>query len=119
MPVTDESPAQSFLPVPPIWFGAMLAMADEPKHGYGIVKEIERRAVGGKRPAAGTIYIALQRLLAEGLIEERPGSTRDSKDGRGKRLYGLTRLGRRVSALEAQRMTELVAISAQKKLIPS
>lgn len=117
MPEAHDRPAESFLPVPSLWFGAMLAMADEPKHGYGIIKEIESRSVAGKRPAAGTIYIALQRLVAEGLIEERPDPKPGDKDGRGKRLYALTPLGRRVSALEAQRMTELVAISAQKKLI--
>ena len=116
--MADSKPAESYLPVPPLWFGAILAMSDEPKHGYGIVKEIESRSVTGKRPAAGTIYIALQRLLAEGLIEERK-KAKGSTDGRGKRLYGLTPLGRRVSALEAQRMTELVAISAEKKLITS
>ncbi|MGI9628246.1 MAG: PadR family transcriptional regulator [Longimicrobiales bacterium] len=115
--MADPKPAESYLPVPPLWFGAMLAMSDEPKHGYGIVKEIESRSVTGKRPAAGTIYIALQRLMAEGLIEERAPRKKAAKDGRGKRLYGLTRLGRRVSALEAHRMTELVAISTEKKLI--
>lgn len=73
--------------------------------------------MAGKRPAAGTIYIALQRLLAEGLIEERAARSGVETDGRGKRLYGLTRLGRRVTRLEAQRMHELVAISAQKNLI--
>lgn len=115
--MADPQLLESYLPVPPLWFGAMLAMADKPKHGYGIIKEIESRSATGKRPAAGTIYIALQRLLEEGLIEERTKAGKDARDGRGKRLYGLTRLGRRVTKLEAQRMTELVAISAEKKLI--
>ena len=113
--MTDiEETAEGFLPLPPIWFGAMLAMSDEPKHGYAIIKEIEQRSVAAKRPAAGTVYIALRRLLAEGLIEEHQTS---DTDGRGKRAYGLTPLGRRVTTLEAQRMSELVAISAQKRLI--
>lgn len=111
-----EPKPEAFLPLPPLWFGAMLAMSDGPKHGYGIIKEMEARSVAGKRPAAGTIYIALRRLQAEGLIEERK-DPRETSDGRGKRLYGLTPLGRRVSALEARRMHELVAISTKKKLI--
>ncbi|MEM7416117.1 MAG: PadR family transcriptional regulator [Gemmatimonadota bacterium] len=109
------SPAESFLPLPPIWFGALLAMSDGPKHGYAVIKEMEDRAVASKRPAAGTVYIALRRLVDKGLIEELDPPS--DADGRGKRMYGLTGLGRSVTALEAARMRELVDISAAKKLL--
>ena len=110
---------ESFLPLPPIWFGALLAMSDGPKHGYAVIKEMEQRSVAARRPAAGTVYIALRRLRSEGLIEEQPDAEGLGQDGRGKRMYGLTELGRAVCTLEARRMRELVAVSAEKKLLES
>lgn len=111
--------AERFLPVPPLWFGALLAISGGANHGYGIIKELEARAVGGKRPAAGTIYIALQRLLDEGLVVEQDPGPASDRDGRKKRQYELTPLGRRVTALEASRMRELVSISEARRLLPA
>lgn len=115
--MTDVGDPESFLPLPPIWFGVLLAMSDGPTHGYGVIKEMEDRSVASKRPAAGTVYIALRRLVAEGLIEEHDQGSESMSDKRGKRLYGLTALGRAVTALEARRMRELVDISTQKRLL--
>ncbi len=66
---------------------AVLALlAEEPKHGYEMIKEIEERSDGLWKPSAGSIYPTLQLLEDEGLIE---GTESD-----GKRRFSLTEAGR-------------------------
>jgi DNA-binding PadR family transcriptional regulator len=62
------------------------SMADGEKHGYALTKDIERFA--GVRLAPGTLYEALARLEAQGLIEAVPSPDR-------RRPYRLTTLGAR------------------------
>ena len=51
-------------------------LAEEPRNGYQLMQEIERRSEGVWRPSPGSVYPALQQLEDEGLIraEERDGS---------------------------------------------
>jgi DNA-binding PadR family transcriptional regulator len=69
----------------------MSSLADGAKHGYALTKDIE--AFAGVRVAPGTLYEALSRLEARGLIE-----ALDSEDRR--RPYQLTAAG--AEALRAQ-----------------
>ena len=46
------------------------ALADGARHGYGIIKEVEDRFGAGAAPSTGALYLALQRMEGEGLIEE-------------------------------------------------
>ena len=45
----------------------MSSLADGPKHGYALTKDVEEFA--GVRLAPGTLYEALARLESQGLIE--------------------------------------------------
>ena len=48
---------------------AILALlAEEPMHGYQIIREIEERSGGGWKPSPGSIYPTLQLLADEGLV---------------------------------------------------
>jgi DNA-binding PadR family transcriptional regulator len=60
------------------------SLADGPKHGYALTKDIE--GFSGTRLAPGTLYEALSRLEGQGLIE-----AIESDDRR--RPYQLTALG--------------------------
>ncbi len=62
-------------------------LADEPMHGYELMKRLEERSGGVYRASAGTIYPTLQQLEDEGLIV--------SDTVGGKRVYNLTEAGRR------------------------
>ncbi len=67
---------------------AVLALlAEEPKHGYEMIKEIEERSDGFWKPSAGSIYPTLQLLEDEGLIT-------GTEEG-GKRRFTLTDEGRK------------------------
>jgi DNA-binding PadR family transcriptional regulator len=66
------------------------SLADGPKHGYALTKDIE--AFAGLRLAPGTLYEALSRLEGQGLIEALESADR-------RRPYRLTAAG--ASALHA------------------
>lgn len=93
------------LPLRPLEFSILIALAEQERHGYGIVKRIAERSGGGVRLAPGNLYQVLDRLVDGGLIEERPAKKRAA--GR-RRYYGITAEGRRVAAAEGARLKALV-----------
>ena len=60
---TTQRDVEAHLPLTPLSFQILLALVDEERHGYGIMKEIERRTKGRMSPATGPLYLAAQRLL--------------------------------------------------------
>ena len=99
-------------------FHILLALADGERHGYGIMQEVEARSAGRVRLGPGTLYGAIKRMLAAGLIEEsakRPIASSD--DQRRRCYYRLTRLGRTVATAEAERLAALVRVAEAKRLV--
>ncbi len=94
----------------------LLALADEDRHGYGVMLEVERRTQGAVKLRPGTLYRAIGRLVASGLIEEVSDGGAGHRDPR-RRYYHLTDLGRRVTAAEARRLTNIVEAARAKKLL--
>jgi DNA-binding PadR family transcriptional regulator len=74
----------------PADFHILLALTQGPRHGYGLMKEVERESRGGLRLEVGSLYRLLARLLESGLIEEADEDER-------RRYYRISRLGRRSS----------------------
>jgi len=67
--------------------GAILSLlAEEPRNGYGLMKEIAERTGGVWRPSPGSVYPTLQQLVDEGLIQQTGSGTRAD--------YALTEAGR-------------------------
>ena len=115
MPHRDVDP-RSWLPLTPLAFQALLALADMERHGYAIMREIESHTAGRVRLRTGTLYTLLQRLLDERLIEEsdaRPAAGDDTR----RRYYALTSLGRRVLTAEAHRLEGLVGAARRKRVL--
>ena len=80
-------------------FFVLTALADGPRHGYGIVGEVAGLSEGRVKLKIGGLYGVLDRLAAEGLIEP---DREEARDGRLRRYYRLTREGRRALAEEAE-----------------
>src|SRR3954467_2466855 len=97
------------LPLKPADFHILLCLVDGPRHGYGIMKEVERESRGEVRLEIGSLYRLLARLLDAGLLE-------DADAGDRRRNYRLTRFGRRVLKAEAERLSGLVALVRLRKL---
>ncbi|HXQ60511.1 MAG TPA: PadR family transcriptional regulator [Acidimicrobiales bacterium] len=71
-------------------FLILTALADAPRHGYGVMQEVERLSAGRTRLRTGTLYAALDRLSDEGLIEV---AREEVVEGRLRRYYRLTGAG--------------------------
>lgn len=98
----------------PLTYEILLALADGDRHGYGIIKEIEAR--GGAAPSTGALYLALQRMERDGLIEESSQPLEASDDAR-RRYYRVSQRGREVAEEESRRLAGLVAAARSKKLL--
>ena len=82
-------------------FLILTALAAGSQHGYGIITDVREISGGRVRLRAGTLYTALDRLRAEGLI----GVHRDEiVEGRLRRYYRLTPMGSDLLAAEAARL---------------
>jgi len=81
----------------------LLSRADEPRHGYSLIKDIEELSNGRVRLSTGTAYGALRRLLDDRWIEhfEQEDTSRD------KQSYRLTREGRGQLQTELKRLEQL------------
>ena len=113
----DKGPdVDTYLPLTAPVFHVLLALADEPRHGYAILKEVEERTDRKVQLSSGTLYAIIKRLLNDGLIEEIEDRRAHTDERR--RSYRLTRLGRRVAEAEARRMEGLLKTAAEKRLIP-
>lgn len=99
-------------------FHILLALADCERHGYGIMQEVEQKSAGTVRLGPGTLYGAIKRMLAAGLIEESPKRPALKDDERRRCYYRLTSRGRSILTEEAERLAALVRVAAEKRLIP-
>ncbi|MFE3505355.1 PadR family transcriptional regulator [Kitasatospora sp. NPDC059146] len=79
----------------------LTALADAPRHGYAISQEIKAMTDGRVALRTGALYGALDRLLADGLIEV---EREEVVDGRARRIFTLSPTGRERLAVEADRL---------------
>jgi DNA-binding PadR family transcriptional regulator len=98
----------------PLSSAILFALAGGASHGYAIIKEIESITDGEMSPNTGSMYLALHRLLEDGLIAESSGPADDAR----RRYYRLTESGRASAKAEAKRLAQLVRAAAARKLIP-
>lgn len=96
-----------------IEFHVLVALMGGPRHGYGIMQDVDELTAGGLRLSPGTLYSAIKRLRGEALIEE------CEADAERRRCYRLTRRGKTVATEEAQRLSALVRIARKRGLLPS
>ena len=102
-------------PMAPAIFHILIALADRPLHGYGIMLDIGERSAGKVKLSPGTLYGSIKQMLEDGLIEEMSGRAYDDER---RRYYRLTDFGRSVAQAEARRMEDALDMARAKKLIP-
>jgi DNA-binding PadR family transcriptional regulator len=114
--VTTTTDPRSYLPLTEVAFEILLSLADGERHGYDLMKDIERRTEGRLRPHPGTLYRALARLIDDGLVEQRSGEEpfrRNVEERR--RPVRMTRLGAKVARAEAERLAAQVAHARERR----
>jgi DNA-binding PadR family transcriptional regulator len=100
------------VPLTPAVFHILLALADGPLHGYGIMQAVEVSASSEPPMGPGTIYGSLQRMEEAGLVKEMAGRSDDRR-----RVFALQPAGRRALALEAERLARLTGLVRAKNLL--
>lgn len=102
------------LPLTPPVFHILLALADEERHGYGIMQDVAQQTNDSLQLGPGTLYGCLKRMLAAGLVEESEERPDPELDDERRRYYRMTVLGRRVVRAEAQRLAGAVSAAKAK-----
>jgi len=99
------------LPLTPPVFHILLALADEERHGYGIMQDVARQTAGALELGPGTLYGCLKRMESAGLVEESGERPDPGLDDERRRYYRMTPLGKRVVRAEAQRLAGAVTVA--------
>ena len=107
-----------WLPLSARDFHILLALTDGERHGYGLVKTIERASGGVLRLDPANLYRAIQKLAEAGLVQDAECKPAPEANAARRRYYRITDLGRGVATAEAERMRELAAVAEAKCLIP-
>jgi DNA-binding PadR family transcriptional regulator len=115
--------ARDLLPLKPIVFEILLVLAEGERHGWSLVRDLERRT--GQALLPGNFYRVLKSMIAEGLIDEiepsrmvREQAAADTGANAERRRYlQLTKFGREVARAEAHRLEALVVESRGKRLL--
>jgi len=107
--MTDKQTAKmDGLPLTEATFFILLSIAQKPKHGYAIMKDVESLSGGRIKFSTGTLYGAISRLLEQEWIEQiendQPPDT-----GRPRKDYALTAQGRRILNAEVGRLESVLA----------
>jgi DNA-binding MarR family transcriptional regulator len=98
-------------PLTPSVFHILLSLAEEERHGYGIMQDVAQQTGGALQLGPGTLYGCLKRMVAAGLVEESDERPDPALDDERRRYYRMTPLGRRVVRAEAQRLAGAVTVA--------
>jgi DNA-binding PadR family transcriptional regulator len=103
-------------PLTPAVVHVLLALAGGERHGYAILKDVQRQSASQLRFGPGTIYGTLQRLMEAGWVDEveAPDPSTDVR----RRYYRLTRDGRQALKAEVDRMAALLDIARTLRIQP-
>lgn len=113
----DTSGVESHLPLKPVVFHILLALAESDAHGYGVIQAARAQSSDRIRLETGPFYRHLRKLMESGWVmesDQRP----DDDDPRRGAYYRLTSLGREVLTAESRRMAEVVSLTTEMGLVP-
>lgn len=114
--MTGQDHSQEHKPLSEATLFILLSLSGEPRHGYAIMKDVETMSRGHVHLSTGTLYGALRRLLEDGWIR-RAGDAASGEQGRARKVYTLTDLGRRILNTEIARL-EMLVTTANLRLAP-
>jgi DNA-binding PadR family transcriptional regulator len=114
----DRADVEALLPLPPATFHILVALADQDRHGYAIIQDVEERTAGALRLSAGTLYRSIARMVEQGLLREVSARPRVVLDDARRRYYRVTPFGTEVARAEMRRLTELVRLARARGLTP-
>ena len=105
-------------PLTPAVLHILLALSNEERHGYGIMKQVEADSQGKVSMGPGTLYGSLKRMLDAGLVRESDKRVDPEMDDERRIYYRITGTGAESLAAELERYQHIVIIAQQRKLYP-
>jgi DNA-binding PadR family transcriptional regulator len=114
----DHTEVASLLPLPPVTFHILLALAGDERHGYAIIQDVAARTGGAVKLSAGTLYRSIQRMQEQGLITESRRRPAPDEDDERRRYYELTEFGDAVGRAEARRLAQLLKLARASGFAP-
>jgi len=113
----SDAEVEALVPLPRLAFQILLALAKCEGHGYAIAKEVERNTDGRTKPSTGSLYLSMEKLHTQSLIEKAEASPDDGNQDARRRYFRITPLGRRVARAETERMLRLVNLARDRDLL--
>lgn len=104
-------------PLTPAVFNILFALADGEKHGYQIMKQVQRDTHGTVKMGTGTLYGSIKRMLADDLIAEAGDRPDPALDDERRRYYRATDRGNQMLAAELRRYNEVVSMARRRRLM--
>jgi DNA-binding PadR family transcriptional regulator len=109
--MASRTEIDALLPLPSATFHILMAVAEEDRHGYAILREVEQRTGGDVKLSAGTLYRSIQRMLEQGLLIETRERPAPEEDDERRRYYRITPFGTAVARAEATRLASLLKLA--------
>ena len=112
-----ETDIQAFLPLQPRDYLMLFALSAGPRHGYGLIKDVERDTAGAVSIDPANLYRSIKRLTKDGLVVEADAPQGAPASDERRRYYRITPVGRRVVQAEAARLADLAMLARERNLI--
>jgi DNA-binding PadR family transcriptional regulator len=107
--VSTDQKVSRHLPLQTVPYMIAVVLAEHDAHGYGVMKEVQRRSDGSVSPGPATVHRVLTKLVGRGLVEESPDRPAPVLDDGRRRYFRLTSLGRAVVEAETERRFAFVS----------
>ncbi|GAB3753037.1 PadR family transcriptional regulator [Microlunatus parietis] len=104
----------------PAQFALLLALSQDERHGWGLIKDVEELTGGRIQLGPGTLYRTLQRLRVDGMIEEvgvDPAAVRADRRAERQRRYRITPAGRAAVTAEARFLAGMLDRPPARRLL--
>ena len=115
MPIVES---QRRAPLTPAVLHILLALSTKERHGYEIMKQVERESHAKVKMGPGTLYGSIGRMMEAGLIRESDKRRDPAMDDERRIYYAITGLGRKALEAELDRYREVVAVATEKRVSP-
>ncbi len=112
--MTEHSDLDRLLPLTPTAFHVLVALADVPRHGYAVAREVEELTDGRLVMGPGTLYGSLQRMLAAGLIREADNPGDAGLHAERRRYYAITAVGSAALRAESARLLRAASVAQER-----
>ena len=114
----QDADVEDLLPLSAATFHILMALAENDRHGYGIIQDVAASTDGSLKLGAGTLYRSIQRMQGQGLIVETRERPAPDQDDERRRYYRITPFGTTVARAEALRLTQLVRLARASGFAP-